>query len=161
MLRKIISVMMAVTVLSLFAVVIPASADTVTTDLPETMADKTDNSYESYIASFTDIKAFEAEETVIVEQNIMNTAISVPFEIQNDGLYKIGFSYKAVGEGTSDLVFGFKLDGEYPFSEAEELELPRMWVLSDQKRVDGLGNEFSPEVLSFEDYAYEHLRNNC
>lgn len=156
MLRKIISVMMAVTVLSLFAVVIPASADTVTTDLPETMADKTDNSYESYIASFTDIKAFEAEETVIVEQNIMNTAISVPFEIQNDGLYKIGFSYKAVGEGTSDLVFGFKLDGEYPFSEAEELELPRMWVLSDQKRVDGLGNEFSPEVLSFEDYAFNY-----
>lgn len=157
MLRKMMCVIVTVIFMLQFAVAVPlsaTSADTVKTDIA--VPQKTDNSYESYIAAYGSVSEFEETVTAEVLKEVSNGSVTVNVDIAKTGLYNIGFSYKAVGEGTSDLIFGFKLDGAYPFSEAEELELPRMWKLSDEIRVDGLGNEFSPEVISYEDYIFNY-----
>ena len=156
MLRKIISVILAVVVLTAVIATVPVAATEVTDEAVVTSIQKTDNSYESYIASFNNADAFEEKVVTSIGQKVTKNTVSASFEIKKDGLYKLGFSYKAIGEGTANLVFGLKFDGKYPFEEAKELELPRMWKLSDEKRVDGLGNEFSPEVLSYEDYSFNY-----
>lgn len=156
MLRKLISVILAAVILTALTLTVPVTATETTAPMPIIVTEKTDNPYESYIAPFENNEKFEEKVVAEIGQSVKENTVSATFEIQKEGLYKLGFNYKAVGEGTSNLVFGFKIDGQYPFSEAEELELPRMWKLSDQKRIDGLGNEFSPEVLSYEDYAFNY-----
>lgn len=156
MLRKLISVALAVTLLTAFTASVPVSAAPTESDLPDITTETVDNSYESYISAFDNNADFEEKITTEIGQSVSSNTVSASVQVAKEGLYKIGFSYKAIGEGTADLIFGFKVDGSYPFSEAEKLELPRMWKLSDEKRVDGLGNEFSPEVLSYEDYAFNY-----
>lgn len=157
MLRKLISVILAVIILTALTVTVPATAtETTTAPMPVIDTENLDNPYESYIASFENKDSFEEKAFAEIGQSVKENTVSATFEIQTEGLYKLGFNYKAVGEGTANLIFGFKIDGQYPFSEAKELELPRMWKLSDKKRVDGLGNEFSPEVLKYEDYTFNY-----
>lgn len=156
MLRKLISVTLALIVLTAVFATVPVTAAE-ENQAPLIATEKTDNSYESYIASYKGATAFEEKVVTHIGQSVKGNTVSLNVDIQKEGLYKIGFSYKALGEGTSDLVFGLKVDKSYPFSEAEELELPRMWKLSEEKRVDGLGNEFSPEVISFDNYCFNYL----
>ena len=100
--------------------------------------------------------------TVNIDKEVVAGANSVKFdiEVQEAGEYKIGFSYKALDEATSNLIFGLKLNGKYPFEAAEKLELPRMWKLDDEKRVDGLGNEFSPAILASEENTFNYIIDN-
>jgi len=112
-------------------------------------------------------------ETVVSEENtasftekvgkevaVGTDPVKFNIEVQESGEYRVGFSYKALDEGTSNLIFGLKLNGEYPFEAAEKLELPRMWKLDDKKRVDGLGNEFSPEILPSEENSFNYIIDN-
>lgn len=116
-------------------------------------------------ALYEDSAGFTAEVisvTAEVDKEIAVGADSVKLniEVQKAGEYKLGFSYKALDEGTSNLIFGLKLNGEYPFEAAAKLELPRMWKLDDKKRVDGLGNEFSPEILPSEENSFNYIIDN-
>lgn len=97
------------------------------------------------------------ENTVAVNKEVSANAVTVNFDIPLSGDYKIGFSYKALGEATSNLIFGLKIDGAYPFENANKLELARMWSLGEEKRVDGLGNEFTPEILPNDEYTFNYL----
>lgn len=156
MLRKMICVIAAVSVLLSVTATVQISAASVDTVSLNEISQKNNTSYEDYIETFAGSDAFDETATAKVNKTVSDKAVEVKVDIKKDGLYKIGFSYKALGEGTADLVFGLKLDGKAPFKEANEFELPRMWQLSDEKRVDGLGNEFSPEVLSYEEYTFNY-----
>ncbi len=103
------------------------------------------------------VSAEKADNTFAVNQSVVDESITVNFEIPLSGEYRIGFSYKAIDEATSNLVFGIKIDGEYPFDNAGKLELPRMWSLGDEIRTDGLGNEFTPEILPYSEYTFNYL----
>ena len=105
-----------------------------------------------------EVASFTAE--VGKEVSADTDSVKFDIEVQEAGEYNVGFSYKALDEGTSNLIFGLKLDGEYPFEAAQKLELPRMWKLDDEKRVDGLGNEFSPEVLASEENTFNYIIDN-
>ena len=159
MIRKLTAVITASVIMlaSLAALPVAAAPDEVQQPSATTAKDKGGN-YEEYLAAFENI-AEKASDSATAEVNaeIKDTPVSVNISAPSAGLYRLGFTYMAVGEGTSDLVFGLKVDGDYPYSEATELELPRMWTLSDEKRVDGIGNEFSPEVLAYDDYATNYL----
>ncbi len=71
--------------------------------------------------------------------------------------YKVMFTYSGVeGKGSSsDMELTLKVNGQIPFSEAENFVLPRTWVdviedydgdgTPDQVREDTTGNQFAPE----------------
>ena len=67
-------------------------------------------------------------------------------EIPASGWYTVAYTYSGV-EGTSgaDIELGLKVDGKYPYSEAERFVLPRIWVNDGPMREDSNGNQFAPE----------------
>lgn len=80
--------------------------------------------------------------------------ITFSAEIPQQGLYSVVFNYRAIDSGTASMEFSFKVDGSYPFSEAEKLSLPRIWR-DDEKRFDGMGNQISSKHIAFDElYSY-------
>ena len=62
------------------------------------------------------------------------------------GWYTLGYTYSGVvGTSGADIELGLRLDGQYPYSEAERFVLPRIWVNDGDLREDSNGNQFAPE----------------
>jgi ABC-type glycerol-3-phosphate transport system substrate-binding protein len=62
--------------------------------------------------------------------------------IPEDGLYQIGLTYDSVEKGITDLIRGVQVDGQYPFTEAENLVLKREFVHETYPpKLDSFGNE--------------------
>ena len=80
-------------------------------------------------------------------------SITYTFDVPEDAVYNIKFEYVLLDSSERDLDFGIMLDGEYPFAEAKELELPRMWVDATDFRTDDIGNQFAPEQIPYEGYV--------
>ncbi len=117
---------------------------------------KNDGSYSAYISSYSDAKTFvDGGKTDLKSAVIDSEPISFTTEVQTDGLYTVGMCYKALDTDTENLCFGLKIDGEYPYSEAESFELPRMWCDAEgDNRVDGLGNEFAAQQVIYDGYYF-------
>ncbi|MBO4733597.1 MAG: hypothetical protein J5662_03880, partial [Clostridia bacterium] len=122
------------------------------TQVGELVAPKaeSDNSYESVLAA-SDFSAasedIKAQVDGVVDKNEVLFNVTVPA----DGLYKLGITYKGLGEDNGDFVFGLKIDGKYPFVEAEKLNLFR--IFCDEpggNRKDAQGNEFSPRQIHYD-----------
>ncbi len=160
MLRKIIAAITFTAVIMAFVTVVPVTADKVNESVNTNTNSTSQNgkiSYKDYIANFDSLRFVGKETEIDVKKEISSESVKFNIDIPLSGLYKLGFSYKALGQATSNLVFGIKLDGSYPFEESNKLELPRMWKLGEKKRFDGLGNEFSPEVIASEENAHNYI----
>ncbi len=72
-------------------------------------------------------------------------------DFKESGLYNISLNYKAL-EGKSDINIGIKIDGSYPFENADEIYLPAMWKDGSEIRKDDFGNESSPEQVLYSDF---------
>ena len=109
--------------------------------------------------SYSQNSAFsDASEDIVIPIDAPLSTDEITFEgvIPQEGRYRFGLSYKALDSKTSNLVFGLKIDGEYPFPEAKKFNLYRMFRDSDEGvRKDGLGNEFAPKQVPYEDYWYD------
>lgn len=116
--------------------------------------------YNEYIDKADTNTTADVKNTYEINSILKDNPTAVQIEVDKDGYYKLGFNYKAYDEGTSDFVMGIKIDGLYPFEESAELTLPRMFTLSSEKRIDGLGNEFSPEVISLDEFALRFFIDN-
>lgn len=83
--------------------------------------------------------------------NNVNFSVSVDC----DGFYGVGLSYKTIDNAYSNVKIGVKIDGVYPYDEATEFELPRMWCNDGAaNRVDAAGNEFAPQQIEYKDFYY-------
>lgn len=117
------------------------------------------NGYEQYINDYnTDSAATDSVKQAVAKE-VTDTSVTFNIDIPKSGLYTIGMDYKALDEGTSNLVLGIKIDGSYPFDEAKKLEFPRMWEFDGGFRTDGLGNEFSPEIKAVEDTKLKYAKD--
>lgn len=67
------------------------------------------------------------------------------FSVPGDAAYNIKLCYLLPEGNGNDLTVKLLLDGKLPFTEAEDLTLPRMYKDSDGKRYDSYGNQYSPE----------------
>ncbi len=131
----------------------PAKADEVT----DATSTAVTGSYEDVSAAFEYPAAQENIEVdvgkVLGEQNV-----SLSVQIPEDAVYTLGIEYKGMGEENSDFTFRVKIDGKYPFSEAEDLKLYR--IFRDKEggnRKDAQGNEFSPRQVHYEGYFYDEV----
>ncbi len=67
-------------------------------------------------------------------------------EVQNEGYYFIQVVYKSVGDSIREPEVSVKINGSYPFDEAQSLVLSKLWKdISQSYSVDRLGNELFPE----------------
>lgn len=113
--------------------------------------------YEEYIANASYSVATQ-DVSLSVNKTIKNNKVDFKIDVAEDGLYNFGLSYKALGSQTGSLVFGLKIDGKTPFSEAEKLNLFRIFCDAEGgNRVDGLGNEFAPEQVPYEDFYFDNV----
>ncbi len=115
------------------------------------------NSYQEYITAnnnaqrpnhkaectpTTELAVYEGFEGVL-----MNDVTSADFsvEVNQAGLYAIEIAYIAVSGNNLSVEYKFLLDGNYPFSEAEDLELTKLYKDSGEPQTDSEGNEIRPE----------------
>ncbi len=154
----------------------PDSSATVDTLPTDGNAQSNDSDYITYQNSNADVPAAkediiipavefssQSESGVVVGEKFGKTdvllwesckgSVTYSFDVPADAVYNIAFEYVLLDSSERNLDFGILLDGEYPFVEAQELELPRMWVDASDFRTDDIGNQFAPEQKSYEDYV--------
>lgn len=172
---KLLSVALAL-VFILTITVVPASADEPDTGaVADTSAalipEKTGNSYEDYTETNKDkpsVSGKEISADIQAPVKVTKQGASFTLNVQEDGFYNIGFDYKyerkedaALDE--DNVIFSLKLDGAYPFDEAERFTLACIYVNKLENgnayREDGLGNQFSPKQIPYEDYYFDTLKD--
>ena len=116
-----------------------------------------EKSYESVLAA-SDFSAASEDIKVKVNASIGNKPVSFKITVPSDGLYKLGVNYKGAVSDNSDFVFGLKIDGKYPFDEAQKLNLFRIFCNEPGgNRKDAQGNEFSPRQIPYDGYFYDEI----
>lgn len=117
------------------------------------------NDYKVYKSNMNTISDVAEEVKISVGNNIGTTPIKFVANIPTDGLYTIGMKYKCLDSNIESLEIGLAIDGSIPFSEASKLYFPRMWVDDESKRVDGLGNEFAPKQIPYDELYTNYAKD--
>ncbi len=84
----------------------------------------------------------------------------VTVNVPADGVYALGFEYKALDDKISDFEIAVQVDGAYPSEALADMTLPRHWTVADLEkpyRVDGQGNQFAAEPVQYMDYISHYL----
>ena len=95
---------------------------------------------------------FSKEDALILEDGAMIFSVVIP----ENAKYNFMLNY-AVIQKNADLNLGIKIDGEYPFSEAQEIFLPSIYSDANEVRTDDSGNEFSAEQTLYGDFVKKAL----
>ncbi len=86
--------------------------------------------------------------------------------VPSDGLYNLEFKYIPLSKKGNNITFSVKVDGDYPFREAETLTLPKRFVNAGEYYKDAQGNEYSPEQIGLTEttarkiYDFSGIVNN-
>ncbi len=85
---------------------------------------------------------FEGKENVLVSQEggFAEWTVQVP----KAGLYNISFDYYPIKGKGIDIERALYINGETPFTGADNLAFSRVWTNDGEKRVDNRGNEIRP-----------------
>ncbi len=115
-----------------------------------------DLDYYDYKTSHSAIAYANAGAELKIEKNVSaEHPVSLSLNATEDGLYFIKIKYKAIDVGTAEMEMSLSVDGSYPFNEAKQIVLPRMWVDDDKKREDGMGNELPNKLVAYDNtYVY-------
>lgn len=102
--------------------------------------------FENLVLEQTD--AILDSENSLVTLNAKKNSAVYSFTTPSSAVYNIDFVYYPTMSGTADVVVGIKIDGEYLFSEMENLILFKEWKDKNKEwRVDVRGDEFSSEQV--------------
>jgi hypothetical protein len=113
------------------------------------------NSYSVYLSKNS--KSEYSSEDVICKLNdkiIEKESVDFKINVEKDGLYALGMSYKALDDDMSEICIGLKIDGKFLYANMKELEFPRFWCDTEGLNADALGNEYVPEQELYGGYAY-------
>lgn len=135
--RKNISVTTAISICLSFFLPVISSAE-----VPNTVQQTTSVSYENYITdnaadSFSDESAEKIDAPLCDKEYF--------FETPKDGYYEFCLTYTDDKSNGSE--WTLYIDGKIPFDEAETICFPTVYRDSDDTRLDGNGNEISPEQI--------------
>lgn len=71
-------------------------------------------------------------------------------EVPQTALYTLKLQYGAPTGNSAELEYGLRIDGKYPFDEAAELVLPRLWKNATSTwQQDDSGNDLTPEQTEY------------
>lgn len=106
--------------------------------------------------------------TVLAERNGKQQVLlleegeaSASFElfVKNSGWYRLAVDYAQTENTSSQILIGVAINGSIPFSEAAELELPRIFKDAGEIRIDSVGNEIAPKQEQVLDWQTAYARN--
>ena len=126
---------------------------------------KDKNSYTTYLSKYSkseysSVDAFANED--LKGKVLKKDSIEFTVNIENNGLYYIGMSYKALDDQKDDVTVGLKIDGKYLYSNMEKLAFPRMWKDKEGGvSADALGNEYVPEQVVADTYYYNEAYDDA
>ena len=88
--------------------------------------------------------------------------ISWNFEVKTAGAYCLMLDYFPIESKNSEIKMGIKIDGKYPFSEAETVTLKKLYKnITEEKKYDSRGNEILSEkkqaILLISDYVRNYF----
>jgi len=86
--------------------------------------------------------------------------ISWEFEAPVDGAYCLKLDYFPLESKNSEIEIGIKIDGKYPFSEAENVILKKLYKNeNNEKQYDNRGNEILSEKVQAKLLINDYVRN--
>ncbi len=95
-------------------------------------------------ATLEKVASFEGKKGVLKWTN-EEGEVTYDINVPDTGLYTVKFHYYALPSRNNPVALGMKVDGKYLFEGMQAFELPRQFADNGDVRVDGLGNELSPE----------------
>ncbi len=101
---------------------------------------------------------YKGEEKVLLWQSGKGE-LSYKINVLESALYYIDFTYLPLDGNGSDVEFGLKIDGDYPFAACEKLNLIRYWTDSADPTKDKQGNEYTSEQKEYGKFLTKHLRD--
>ena len=113
-----------------------------------------ENSYTSYFESNKNNNYAKADVKQTLNATLSDKSVDFTVTVAESGLYNIGLSYKALDNANGFLEFGLKIDGEFPFEDAKNFNLSRIYCDEGENRVDGLGNEFAAKQILYDGFYY-------
>jgi ABC-type glycerol-3-phosphate transport system substrate-binding protein len=131
------------------------------------------NSYETYLNGHTGTNAAAGftvrGETITVERE--SASSDIMFTVPESGFYSLRFEHRALSEGKTDIIMGFSINGEIPFSNAANMGLKRKFMIGiyeedeNQNEVfrigkmnqDHRGNDIRPETKEDIDYWNSYI----
>ncbi len=123
-------------------------------------SEQSSDSYEAYLKNYGDVVSAENSVKTDLDLTVKEDPADFTVNIPADGYYNFGISYKAADKDSDHYIFGLKVDGEYPFSEAKKLELYGIYTnKKGGNRVDGMGNEFAPKQVIYTDYYFDTVKD--
>ncbi len=96
-----------------------------------------------------------------VEADVKGAPLEVAVTVPQDGVYALGFEYKALDNSIADLQVAIQIDGKYPIEALKNFALPRYWTTNEPFRVDGQGNQFAAEPVMYGDYVTYYLLSSA
>ena len=79
--------------------------------------------------------------------------VDYKFNVPSDSAYNIKLSYAALTDNKLKLNIGIKLDGDYPFEEAESLSFPTAWNNeTNDFDSDDKGNQLTPDQIMIDGF---------
>lgn len=112
------------------------------------------SSYTEYLEKYNDIPLSSEKIEVKVDSVLGAQKTDFVFNVENDGLYTFGMSYKAADSGIDSFHVDLTIDNEYPYELSQKLVFPRMWQDEGEIRTDDNGNQFSPTQVQATDFCY-------
>ncbi len=86
--------------------------------------------------------------------------ITWKFNVEKAGSYCLKLNYFPIESKNADIEIGIKLDGKYPFDEAENITLKKIYKSKDsEKKYDKRGNEILSEKIQVDVLISDYLRN--
>ena len=109
--------------------------------------------------------AFEAENITDSKGNIFENSVVWKQDgtlvyranVPQDALYNINITYLPQSDSGMNISFGLLIDGTAPFTESEDLFLPSCFKNDENKRYDGMGNQFSPQQVLLGEFVSRDL----
>ncbi len=168
--KRILAVLLALSLLTAALPVMQASADTAEPTVVEAVAEKR-LGYADYLVENGDKSAAKAEpiefsvgaDTLVSKQDVKIITYENPHQVTvsapQDGKYNIGLRFLPHG-GSERLVLSVKIDGQSPFSELENTELYTAWADEGEITDDKRGNHVRPEQVEAKTAVEQLLRDN-
>lgn len=103
--------------------------------------------YAAYLTSTSGVAPAAQEILLLDGQKSCSVGDTLDFTVSvpADGCYRLNVTYRNTVKRST--VLAFTADGAYPFTEAEQIELPTYWENGTAGRTDNMGNEFTPEQV--------------
>ncbi|MCP3028551.1 extracellular solute-binding protein [Halobacillus sp. A5] len=82
-------------------------------------------------------------------------SLTVEVEVEEEGLYEIGFDYLPQGDLIMPIEGAIQVNGEYPFGESRQIEFPSKWKNETEDfETDRSGNEIIPDQETIEEWSH-------